>query len=232
MRRKLNHAVLVTALAAFAVGTAGCSISTETIMGMEEGSAMVLTIATADPVELPLEGGVIMNIDVYIGILDLIFGKIDGDITVNDLLMATPPFDVLGLPSLNTEEVCVVLVEGGAAGGDFTANIYAQTASFDVQMDTIALIGNDGLAALLPDGGFVFPFDLQADMNLTLLQMLGMLTGTGDLTIEQDLDIPFLVEIPPFPAVDGHVGGQAILSSVEAFPTSQLLDDCIAFLNE
>jgi hypothetical protein len=232
MRTKLNHAVLVTALAAFATGTFGCSLSTQTIMEMEDGSAMVLTIATAPPIDMPLEGGVVMNMDIHIGFFDLLFGNIGGDVAVGDLLFATPPFNVLGLPSLNTEEVCVVLAEGGAAGGDFTANIYSGTANFDVAMDTIALIGNEALAALLPGGGFAFPFDLQAEIPLSLLDMIGMLTGSGNLTIEQVLDMPIEVVIPPFPPLPAHIGGQITLSSVEAFPTSQLLDDCIAFLNE
>ena len=39
--------------------------------------------------------------------------------------------------------------------------------------------GYPGRAALLPGGGFAFPFDLQAEIPLSLLDMIGMLTSSN-----------------------------------------------------
>ena len=166
-----------------------------------------------------------MNIDITIGLLDILFGQIDGDVTIGDLLFAAEPFVLLGLPS---EEICIV--KDGPGSGTFEADLFAETATFDVTMNTIALIGNPVIAGFLPGGGFPFPFDLQSTVPMTLADMLGLATGGGDLSVTQDVDLDILVPIGT--GLPGHVSGQLTLSGTDAFPTSPLLDACIAFLNE
>ena len=74
-------------------------------------------------------------------------GHVGGDVSIGDLLFATPPFAFLGIPTLFTEEVCVVTEDGNPGGGTFNAHSYGKTATFDVDINTIALLGNEALAA-------------------------------------------------------------------------------------
>lgn len=233
MRSHRGLAILTVAL--FGASSVACSIQQETVLEMQPGSGLVLAVGAFPPQDMPLEGGVVMNIDISIGLLDLLFGQIGGDVSIGDLLFATPPFAFLGIPTLFTEEVCVVTQDGNPGGGTFDANLYGKTATFDVDINTIALLGNEALAAALPGGGLAFPFGMQATIPMTLGDMLGMLTGSSDLEVTQDIDLDLVLDVslggPPV-SLPAHVGGQVTLASVDAFPTGPLLDDCIAFLNE
>ncbi|MGH0030719.1 MAG: hypothetical protein ACQGVC_13070 [Myxococcota bacterium] len=230
MRNKWTMHLALIVVAAHSVA---CSLSIEQILEVQDGSELTIGILDLPPDVLPLEGGTVMNIDVSIGLFDLILGNIDGTVAVDELLIAAPPFDVLGIPALNTGEVCVVPEAGNPGGGTFDANIYAGTADFDVAINTIALIGNPVLAAALPGGGFPFPFNLQSSVPFGLGEMLGLLTGAGGFDVSQTIDESIDIDIDgpgPQPPLPAHVGGQISLSSTDAFPTSPLLDDCIALL--
>lgn len=231
MLSKIQRALLVLGAASFAFGSVACSISTEVIQEVEPSSALDLAVGPFPAQTLPLEGGIVLGIDVTIRFFQLLFGNIGGDVTVNELLITTAPFNFLGLPSLATEEICIVQ-DGGPAMGSFSSNIYTSQATFDVSVPTVALIGNEALAALLPGGGFGFPFDLQATIPLSLDDALGLLTGSGGgLTVTQDVDLDVSFDIVGIGTLPGTVTGSITLSSTDAFPTSQLLDDCIAFLS-
>lgn len=237
MRR--NKILMLLTTLALAVPSVGCSLSIEQILEMQEGSQFELTVLTLPPAVLELEGGMVMDIDISIGLFDLILGNVDGDIGIGELLFAAPPFDFLGLPAYNTGNICVVPQEGDPGGGTFDGNIYASQATFDVTLNTIALIGNPVLAANLPGGGFPFAFHIVSQQALGLSEMLGLLTGSGGglnitQTLDEDVTIPLdpdgpggadPVELP------GHIGGQVIIASADAFPTTPLLDECIDFLN-
>jgi hypothetical protein len=230
---------MVLALAAVAFHSTACSLTIEQILAMQEGSTFELSVLDLPATVLPVEGGTVMNIDIFISIFDLILGDFEGDITTGDLLFTAPPFNFLGIPAFNTGEICVVLDEVDPGGGTFEANLYSGSATFDVQLNTVILIGNPVLAALLPGGGFAFPFDLQSTVPLSLGDMLGLLTGSGDLQISQTLDQSTDFELDPDgpggnpPTVlPAHIGGTLTLASADAFPTSPLLEDCIEFLAE
>jgi hypothetical protein len=230
---------MTLALAALTFQSTACSLQVEQILAMQEGSNFELTVLDLPPTILPIEGGTVMNIDIVISLFDLILGDFEGDIVPGDLLFTAPPFNFLGIPAFNTEEICVVLDELNPGGGTFEANLYSGTATFDVQLNTVILIGNPVLAALLPGGGFAFPFDLQSTVPMSLGEMLGLLTGSGDLTISQTLDQSTSFDIDPdgpgpIPptAVPAHIGGTLTLASADAFPTSTLLQACIDFLEE
>jgi hypothetical protein len=220
---------LTLALAALSLNATACSLSLEQILAVQEGSQLEIQILSLPPDIQPLQGGTVMNIDIEIGLFDLIFGSFDGDIDVAELLIGAPGFNFLGNPGLNTGVICVVPQTPG--GGTFEADIYDGTATFDVQIDTIALLGNPVLAALLPGGGFPFPFDLQSTLPFGLAEMLGLLVGSGDLEITQEVDQPISVVVLGSP-ITGHVGGAITLASADAFPSSTLLDACIALVGE
>ncbi len=231
MRQKQIQGSAVLAVLVFAISSMGCSIQQEMILGVVEGSDIELTVGQFPASVLPLEGGVVMNLDISIGLGALLFGNIGGDVAVDDVLFSTEPFDFLGQAFLNTQEVCIVTQEGTTGGGTFDANIYSETASFNVVLDTIALLGNPALASVLPGGGVAFPFVMDATVSMTLADMLGMLTGGGSLEVSQELDTDVLLNVLGT-EMPGHLGGAITLAGVDAFPTSPLLDSCIAFLDE
>jgi len=233
-----SRAARLAIVTLFAANSVACSLNIESILGVQEGSAMEITVLSLPPQVLELEGGTVMNIDVNLSLLDLILGRgINGDISIGELLFTAPPFDFLGIPVFNTHEICVVKDENLPSGGDFNADLGDQMATFDVVLNTIALIGNPVLAANLPGGGFAFPFNLNSQVPLSLGDMLGLLTGSGDLEITQpldeDIDIVLDPDGPggnPGQTLAGHIGGSITIEDVDVFPTSPLLEDCIAFL--
>lgn len=65
MRHREWLVILSTSL--IMAGSTACSISTESILEMQEGSAIDLKVGPFAPQNLPLEGGTVMDIDVNIG---------------------------------------------------------------------------------------------------------------------------------------------------------------------
>lgn len=226
-RKKLT---MTLALTLVAVHSVACSLQIEQILEVQDGSEFSIQILNLPPSVLTLEGGTIQNIDIQIGFFDLLFGNIDGDITVAELLIASPSINILGIP---TGEVCVIPDPVDPGSGTFDANIYAATATFDVQLNTVALVANPVLAAVLPGGGFAFPFSLTSNVPFGLGEMLGLLTGAGSLEISQSVNEVLAIDLDgpgPQPPIPGTLTGQMNLASADAFPTSPLLDACIALI--
>lgn len=226
MQRRLR--LLLTALVvAVATGSFGCNLSIDQTLALEEGSALEIevpagsgTVAVAS-----LEGGTVFNIDIAIGFFDILFGNIDGDVSVGEILFASNGFNLLGI---DTQELCVVPDPADPGGGSFAADIFGGSATFDVSINTRGLVGNPALAAAIPDG-FAFPFNLQSTVPLTLADMIGLLTGGGGLSVSQELDETFDAQVGPI-TVPLHIGGELALGSADAFPTSPLLDACLAII--
>jgi len=76
-------------------------------------------------------------------------------------------------------------------------------------------------------GGLPFPFALQSTVPFTIQDGLALAAGTGGFTVTQQLDetVPLTIDVLSF---DLGVGGQITVSSTDTFPTSPLLDTCIA----
>jgi hypothetical protein len=226
MSKKLSLTLLLAVASAHSVA---CNLQIEQILEVQDGSEFTIQILTLPPSTLVLEGGTVMNIDIQIGILDLIFGNIDGDITTDELLIASPSFLILGTP---TGIVCIVPDPVDPGSGTFDANIYAGTADFDVQLNTVAILGNPVLMALL-GGGLPFPFALQSQVPFGIVEILGLLTGAGGFDISQPIDEVIGIDLDgpgPQPPIPGTLTGQINMGSADAFPTSPLLDDCITLL--
>jgi hypothetical protein len=234
--RTSKQLTMTLAVAALAMNAVACHLQLEQILEAQPGSQFEISILTLPPDIQTIEGGTVMNIDISIGLFDLLFGSFEGDISVGELLLASPGFNFFGIPALNTGVICVVPDEVDPGGGTFEANIWANTATFDVDLNALALLGNPAVAALLQGGGFATSFALTSTVPFSLGDMLGMLTGSGDLEITQELDQDFeiTVQIPPNPPTNiaGHIGGQIALASTDAFPSSPLLQACIDLLEE
>jgi hypothetical protein len=228
MRTKI---LLTLAVSALAMTGTGCHLQVEQLLAVQPASHLDLTITKPFPITAPpqaLQGGTVMDIDIKISLLDLLFGSFNGDISVKELLIGAPGF-VLPLVG-NTQQICVVPADpNNPGGGTFSANTFKKTATFDVTTDTIALVGNPAIAALLPGGGFPFPFHLQSSVPFTLKDALGLLNGSGNITVTQAINQDLAFKLGSIDAA-GHVGGSITLASADAFPTSPLLDSCLALL--
>lgn len=221
MSRKLT---MTLAMAFIAASSVGCSLQLQTLMGVQPGSHLEVQVLTLPVQNADLEGGTAMDIDVHISYFDILFWRpITGDISVGELLIGSPGFSILGTP---TGIICVVPDASDPGGGTFTGDLIHQTATFDVQLNTTALVGNPVIAASLPGGGFPFPFALSSTMPFTLSDAFGLLTGSSDLAISQAIDEDVTVSVGTL-MLPTHIGGNIDLASVDVFPTSPLLDDCI-----
>ena len=227
---RMKKLMMTLAVAAFAGNTVACSLQFNTLLGVQPGSEMTIQVLSNPPDVLPLEGGTSFDIDISISILDLLFGNgINGDITIGELLIASPAFLLLGV--INTGIVCVVPDAVDPGSGTFNADLGAGTATFDVNVNSVALLGNPVLAATLPGGGFPFPFAFSSSVPFGLGEILGLLFGAGgDLAVSQTLDEELVVDIGGT-MLPLSIGGQIDLASEDAFPSSPLLDDCIALVS-
>ena len=162
-----------------------------------------------------------MNIDIRISLFDLILGDFEGDISVEELLIAAPGVNIL----VPTQEICIIPDATDPGGGTFEANLHTRTATFDVAVNTNAVFGNEVL------GSFPFPFVLESTLPFSLADMLGLLTGSTDLAITQPINQPLSFDVVGIP-ITGQLTGQITLSSADAFPTSPLLDECIAIIGQ
>ena len=234
-----KNALLLAMLIACAAGQVACGvIEVPMTLALDEGSSMEITLGpnSPNPIVLgtiDLEGGVETRMSAEISLSAILFKKpLLGLIAVDDLLFAGTPFALLGIP---TGEVCTVVDPEGPSGGSVMIQILdhkLNNASLAFVMDLAALIklGNPTLAALIPDG-FPLLLSIDSEADLTLTQMLALISGDaeGGLSITQDLDEVLSVELFGNPVEVGVVGSLT-LSTVNEFPVGPLLDDCIALL--
>jgi len=217
----------------------GCSLSIDQILEMQEGSGVDLAIVAPDGVNehrvggFQFQGGTVMRINVSTTLADYLDGTADGDVEVLDLLFAIPSSVFILLP---TGTICVMLDEEFDNGGTFSYNVLAQEATFDVAVGTKAVPISPLFANAIRGGALEFPFDLESTIPLTLLDAIGLASGTGSLVVTQPVDLytsVALVSVSGDPADDIviplHVTGEVTLESTDTFPTPPLVLDCLEF---
>jgi hypothetical protein len=237
---QMMKAILTALLGSLALGSVGCSLQIDQIFEMQEGSGVDVALVSLDgQYELPMgrlafQGGTVMRITTSATLLDYIDGTVDGDVEIVDLLFAVPNMKFL---ILNMGLVCVVL-DDPPGGGTFTYDVLAQEAAFDVLVNTKAIITQAAYAQLIQGGAFKFPFDLQAAIPLTLVDALGLFTGTGSLEVTQALDAFYVVPYTPNiwdPSIVRpltiHVVGEVTLNSTDAFPATPDVVGCLDALS-
>lgn len=231
--------LLAALLGCFAMGSVGCSLTIDQIFAMQPGSGVdvyIIAFGSGQEVKqgrLSFEGGTVMRIDVSTSLVDYLDGTVDGDVQILDLLFAVPQFTFLIFEAGLT---CVV-PDDPVGGGTFAYNVLAQEATFDVIVNTKALITNAVFATMIRGGAFQFPFHLVATMPLTLIDALGLFTGTGSLTVTQPIDlyttVP-LVQVADDPSQDFplpiHVLGEVTLNTTDTFPVTPGVTSCLDFL--
>ena len=180
-----------------------------------------------------LEGGVETLMTAEIGLFDLLFKRpVLGTLEVTNLLFAGTPFSLLGIP---TQEVCTIQDPNTASGGSVLIDIFDHkinnaSLQFVMDMATAIKIGNPVLSGAIPDG-FPLVLSVDSEADLSLAEMISLISGDaeGGLTITQELDEQFVVNVLGLDLSMG-VTGELTLTTVNEFPTGLLLDDCIALL--
>jgi hypothetical protein len=214
-------------------------IEAPAILALDEGSAMDLIVNPDTPNPLPvatigLEGAAATLMTVDIGFFDVLLGlPLDGTVEVTDLLFAGTPFSLFGFP---TGAVCTIPDPNSASTGTVSIDIFDQqlnnaSVSFAMDLATAIVVENPDLSGPFPDG---LPLNLavDADADLTLAELLALISGNaeGVLTITQPLSERFDIQILGLTIPLG-IEGALTLTTVNAFPTGPLLDDCIEFLS-
>jgi hypothetical protein len=223
--------LLSTLLVLFASGSVGCALSIEKTFAMQPGSGIDMYFTTYDDPpqdifegHLGLDGGTVMTIDLSTSLLDYLDGTVDGQVTINELLFDTTPLIFFGF---NLGPMCIAL--SGPSGGSFEYRMVQQTAAFDVVVDTTAELVDKTYAAFIGSDTIPFPFHLSAEMPLTLVDGLGLFTGTSQLTVTQNVDehMVFGTGTTDTP-LKVHMLGTVTLKTQDTFPTTPQLEQCLA----
>jgi len=230
MTMRHTRLLLTSAAMLFAFGSIGCSLSIEKTFAMQEGSGFDLYFVSYDvpPIEIPngrlsLDGGTVMTIDMSVSLLDYLDGTMNGDVNVDELLFTATGLSFFG--AIDLGPLCIALT--GPSGGAFEYRVLEQTAAFDVVVDTSATMLDKTYTWFTGTDTFAFPFHMQAEMPLTLVDALGLFAGTSDLTVSQDVDENFPFGSGPTP-IQMHVRGTVNLQTQDAFPTTPLIEQCLA----
>lgn len=172
--RKLKT-LLVAATASVGIGCGSIDLPLTLALQGDNTIALDLFIfgsPTGQTVSTDLDGGVDLTLST--SLLDLFNpGGILATVTVDDVLIAGPALNILGL--IDTGTICVSDVPGG--GGTALLKIFQGTAAFQVTLDTVV----NGLAILdLAPGGLPFTADIDdPDVPFTFADILGFLFGGG-----------------------------------------------------
>src|SRR5262249_10088838 len=111
-----------------------------------------------------------------------------------------------------------------------------QTAAFNVQINTEALPVDPVYQRSIKDGKFLFPFNLQSEIPLTLIDAIGLFTGTGSMEVTQHIDQRFDVQLHSCPTCSTYltfpfgVKGDVTLDSTDTFPATPKVLQCVDFL--
>jgi hypothetical protein len=225
----MRHTRLLLTGLLFASASVGCSLSIEKTFAVQEGSGFDMFFVTYDepPLEYPngrltLDGGTVMTIDVSVDLLDYLDGTMDGEVTIGDLMFTATGLSFFGF---QLGPLCIAL--SGPSGGSFEYQVLNQTAAFDVMVDTSAIMLDKTYMAFVGTDTFAFPFHMQAEMPLTLVDALGLFAGTSEMSVSQDVDELMLFGTGPTP-IKVHILGTVNLITQDAFPTTPLIEQCIA----
>lgn len=225
---------------AFVASSVGCGVIESPItLALEEGSSMDILINpdSAAPINggtVELEGGVETLMTAEIDFFDVLRRRpVVGMIEVGDLLFGGTEFQIFGIP---TGAVCTTQDPNGASGGTVLIDIFdrqVNNASLEFRVDLASVIEvtNPAIAGLLP-GGLPLTLQVDSEADLTLAEMLALISGDSDgrIMITQMLDERTALTLGAGAPIDIGIVGELTLSSVNEFPTGPLLDTCIAAL--
>jgi hypothetical protein len=135
----------------------------------------------------------------------------------------------------DTGAICTIVDDGVPGGGSALINLKGGTIDFDMVLAVKMLLEAENLAALLPDG-FPISIDMAAQAEMTLVDMIGMLLGTGSgFEIHQEVNLPILapVQTPNQGVIylEGVATGDLTLASLPEPPVTEGLTHCAAIVD-
>lgn len=227
--QRMGRWVALMALSIALLTTAGCRVQTEQILGVQEGSNLQILAGFSISPVMPLTGGTVVGLDISIGLFELLFGHVDGDIELKELLLAAPGYTLLAV--LPTDEICIFPASATPAPGTFDSNIYSGESTFAIDIDTLAEFQNPEQQARVVGGALPFPFSLSDTQNLSIGELFGLLGGSGELAFEQAFSEPIVLEFQlspnaPIQNLSGFAAGTVSLASTDTFPTSPDIEVC------
>jgi hypothetical protein len=232
-----SHSLRLALLGLLASGAIGCNLQIDQIFAMQEGSQLDSFLVSDDGLsEFPqgviqFEGGAVMRIIVSSDLLDYLDGVVDGDVQLLDLLFAIPNLRFL----ISDVGLTCVNLDDPPGGGTFTYNALSQTAGFDVLVNSKAVPTDSTFQAAIQNGNFKFPFDLESEIPMTLVDALGLVTGTGSMVETQHIDQRFDVMLRDCRSCNTffpfHLGvrGDVTLASTDTFPATPKVLACADF---
>lgn len=150
-------------------------------------------------------------------------------VTVDDVLIAGPSFELLGQ---TTGTVCVNDVPD-SGGGTALLRLFQGEAEFNVVLDTVIQTLGD-LGSALPDG-LPFSTALEASTPFTLGDLLDLVFGGGGgISVSQEISTTIMGPgdgSSILDLIDGSpITATLTLVSADAIPDSLLIDECVAAL--
>jgi hypothetical protein len=171
-----------------------------------------------------------MGMAIDLDVISVIFGNdILAILSIDDLLFAGTSMIFAGT---DTEAICTIVNDARPGGGDALINLKAGTIDFNMVLATKMLVENPELQPLLPNG-FPVSIDMAASTEMTLIDMIGMMLGTGSgFEITQEVNLPITVPIRTpgggFAFLNGVATGNLTLTSVPEPPVTVGLTHCAA----
>lgn len=226
-----SQALRLLAISLFAGHTVACGEITFPLTLATEGDNFIDITIPANGTNTQttfIDGGVEATLFAEFNLFDLIFqNPILGVLQFDDLLFAGTEFAILNVP---TGAVCIgpdPLISGG---GTTTIDIFDQFIAFDAQLATVIEVEEPFIANQFP-GGLPFPIDISSTAPFSLLDLIGLLAGTGSgLAVSQDIDEIIEVPIFGFP-IPTLIQGTFTLGTANALPSSPELDFCETLLS-
>lgn len=222
-----NRTLRLLAVALFGAQTVACGEITLPLTLATEGDNFI-EIYLPDTAPIPqttvIEGGVDATVFAEFNFFDLLFkNPILGVLQIDSLLLAGTPFALVGVP---TGAVCIApdpLL--GPGGGMVTIDLFGKEIVFDSQLTTVIEVEEPFIANQFP-GGLPFAIDVSSTQDFTLLDLIGLLVGTGSgISVSQEINQTIEVPVFGFP-IPTRLEGVFTLGTANSLPSSELLDAC------
>ena len=204
------------------------------ILNVEPDSSVTVTPVASQglpPFSSSLVGFVDSTATIKLSLLDIALKRtVSGTVEVNQLLIAGTAASILGL---STGTICTGLdPDAPPPTGSVTIDILHEQMRLQSQASTIISPTDPVTRSFLHDVlDIAYDVVIDETTRVTALDLVGSLSGKPiPVDIVQEVD--FFVPITNLLLANAHVTGSIHLKSVEAIPTSPLLDDCVAFYNQ
>jgi hypothetical protein len=213
-------------------GSIGCgSVDIPVDLALVGDNTISIEAEGSPPLATTLVGGVETTISADLGLFSLLNPNgIMAGITVDDLLFAGENIPILE-DILNTGTLCIEQNPDNPGGGSAHMRLLQGQADFLMALNTLIRGTDPGFVALLDALGYGagFPFDTVVeayDVPFSLVDMLGLLSGTssGGLEINQDISTTLPADIPFFGGAT--VNASLTLATVDAIPVVPPMADC------